>query len=144
MRVNNFYCWAILEPAEDLPGQWVAHCLDFDVVTYGNSLEHSLKMLLEATAMVICDDLERGADPSERRAPEEYWQRLSHILMEGDRFSSIAALLDSIDENQGAPMVAAQLQLDIAVINVNKELVERPQVPFFVYPQRPHEQLAAC
>jgi predicted RNase H-like HicB family nuclease len=72
--------WIIIERAEDIPGEWVAHCLDFDVVAQGRDPHQAFDMASESIGMIVFDDLERGANPRERRAPEQYWQRLSHIV----------------------------------------------------------------
>lgn len=63
-------------PAEDLPGQWVAHCLDFDVMSQGDSLRHSLAMLSEALTIVVHEsDLSRH-----KRAPEEDWEEFRKVM----------------------------------------------------------------
>jgi len=73
--------WILVYPAPDVAEQWVAHCLDFDVVTQGNSLEHALFMGREAVDVVVKSDLEAGHDPFERnQAPDEDWDRLFHLL----------------------------------------------------------------
>ena len=63
----------VFKRADDVPGEWVGHCLDLDVVTQGTSLEHVLSMLGEACFMTVCDDVRSGRDPLDRRAPQSYW-----------------------------------------------------------------------
>jgi predicted RNase H-like HicB family nuclease len=77
-RLYNF--WVLVRPAEDVPGQWLAHCLETDVVTQGNSIEHVLEMIAEAAQMVVAEDIASGRDPYERRAPQEYWDELYELL----------------------------------------------------------------
>jgi predicted RNase H-like HicB family nuclease len=75
----------LVMPAEDLPGQWIAHCLNLDLVTQGNSIEHALEMAGEAIQMVVADDLRDGLDPLERPlAPRECWDLLLEILNSPD------------------------------------------------------------
>ena len=76
-------CWVILESAEDIPGEWIAHCLNFDLVTQGRSPLHALEMAIEACNMVVIDDLNAGRDPIERAAPHEDWTLLEKIVKEG-------------------------------------------------------------
>ncbi|MGH8750037.1 MAG: type II toxin-antitoxin system HicB family antitoxin, partial [Burkholderiales bacterium] len=76
-----YTAWVILSPAQDVPGTWVAHALDFDVVTQGSSAEDALRMGFEAVAIVLSDDLRDGRDPYRRRAPSECWAQL-HELQE--------------------------------------------------------------
>ena len=96
---RKFNFWFLIEPACDVPDQWVAHCLELDVVTQGNDLDHACKMLLEACAMVLLDDIENGRYISERRAPEEYWERLYDIVQHGQQGSweQIAQALEGKD-----------------------------------------------
>lgn len=41
-----------VHPCPDVPGQWIAHDFERDIVTQGNSKEHALEMLEEAVHMV--------------------------------------------------------------------------------------------
>jgi predicted RNase H-like HicB family nuclease len=73
--------WILLNPAEDVEGQWVAHCLDLDVVTQGSSLEHAAIMAREAVDLVIETDAAAGQNPFDREeAPQEDWQRLYALM----------------------------------------------------------------
>jgi predicted RNase H-like HicB family nuclease len=82
MRTYNL--WVLVRPAEDLKDQWVAHCLELDVVSQGTSFTHAMEMVFEAIAMVVTDDIGAGRDPLSRRAPEEYWSELYHVMEEGN------------------------------------------------------------
>ncbi len=42
-------------PAPDLPDQWVAYCLELDLVTQGNDAQHALSVLSEAVALLVLD-----------------------------------------------------------------------------------------
>lgn len=42
----------VVSPAEKLEGQWVAHCIEWDLVTQGNSPAHAVAMLGEAMTML--------------------------------------------------------------------------------------------
>lgn len=78
--------WLLIKPAPDVPNQWVAHCLDLDIVTQGNSMEHAFEMLREAVGMTVCDDLEAGRDPRRRKkAPQVCWDEWDRILKHGHR-----------------------------------------------------------
>jgi predicted RNase H-like HicB family nuclease len=128
---RRFSCWAIIQPAEDIPGQWVAHCLDFDVVTFGSSVEQALKLLHDATAMTISDDLNRGADPADRQAPQELWTPLYRIIREGERFDTVAEVSDSIVGEAARPIIAVQLAIEVH----RQEAIELPRpIPFFMFP----------
>jgi hypothetical protein len=82
MRSEHAYnLHIVLRPADDLPGKWVAHCLDFDVVTYGDSFRDAFAMARESIEMVVTDDLASGRDPDDRRAPRQFWDELWKKLM---------------------------------------------------------------
>jgi predicted RNase H-like HicB family nuclease len=84
-RVYN--AWVIVCPAPDVDGQWVAHCLDFDVVTQGNSFEHAIELAGEAVALVLTDDLNANRDPHSRQAPPECWEPLWKLIKSGRKTS---------------------------------------------------------
>lgn len=83
MSTHKYDLWIVIKPAYDIPGQWVAHCLNVDVISQGNSAEHSFEMNLEAVAQVIVDDLTRNVDPLNRRAPNEFWLELHDLMRLG-------------------------------------------------------------
>ena len=78
----------LIRPAPDVPGQWVAHCLNWDVVTQGSSPEHAARMVGEAVLLTIDSDLEDGFDPGKRPvAPPELWQLFQHTQRTGTRIA---------------------------------------------------------
>src|SRR5882724_1867271 len=79
-----FSSWVIVEPAEDLPGVWVAHWLELDVISQADSPQNAIESITEAVAMTVVDDLKNGFDSDQRRAPAEFWDRLARILKHGD------------------------------------------------------------
>lgn len=83
IELQNFTLTAVLKPAEDIPGHWVSHCLELDVVSEGDTLSAAMGMLTEAAAMTIADDLNGGRNPLARRAPEEFWSELGRIIEAG-------------------------------------------------------------
>ena len=70
--------------AEDIDA-WVAHAVQYDVVTQGNSIGHAKRMAEEACAMVMIDDLNSGREPRDRKAPQEVWDRLNDVLARATR-----------------------------------------------------------
>jgi predicted RNase H-like HicB family nuclease len=71
----------IVLPAVDLPGQWVGHCLDLDLVTQGDSLRDAVESIGEAVDLV----LESGDVPRYKRAPQSFWDLFVSVLSEGER-----------------------------------------------------------
>lgn len=74
----------VVEPAEDISGVWVGHCLDFDVISQGSDPREAIEAVIEAVAMTLLDDLQNNLDPRDRRAPDEFWVRLAKILKNGE------------------------------------------------------------
>ena len=69
----------LIYQAPDVPGQWIAHCLEIDLVTQGNSAPHALEMIAEAIEIVAKDNVARGRPAIEiRPAPAEDWARLAY------------------------------------------------------------------
>ncbi len=77
---RRFHFWVAVREAEDLPGSWVAHCLDVDVVSAGTSPKHALAMVLEAVGLVVIDDLVHGREPTQRTAPAADWSEFHRIM----------------------------------------------------------------
>jgi hypothetical protein len=77
-----YSCWIVVEPAEDMAGTWVSHCLNFDLVSYGDSPTDAMKSVCEAIEDAVIDDFEHQRDPSQRGAttPPECWTLLNKIL----------------------------------------------------------------
>ncbi len=63
--------------AKDLPGVWLTHCLDLDMMSQGDTLHEALKNLGEVLPLCVNDDVMGGDDPFERgkRTPVEDWNR---------------------------------------------------------------------
>lgn len=92
VREHRCDFWILFWPSEDIPGQWVAHCLNLDIISQGNSLAHAREMIFEAVALSLTDDLVASRNPMERpSAPPEYWEKLNHVLRRGKniKFSEI-------------------------------------------------------
>ena len=95
MILKVYDLWVMIEPAHDVPGQWVAHCLSLDVVTQGNSAKHAFQMVVEAVTMTLADDLCHDVDPLARRAPEEFWTELDELRKKGLRKDVENGLIDA-------------------------------------------------
>ena len=95
MGEHVYSVWVIARPSKDVEGQWVAHCVEFDVVSQGDSLDHAIRMVLEATSMVVLDDLQKHRDPRQRRAPEDHFETLSRVISSGQKVPLDLALADT-------------------------------------------------
>lgn len=119
-----FTSWVMVEPAVDIPGVWVGHSLDFDVISQGNSPQNAIEAVTEAVAMTIIDDVQHQLDPGERRAPSEFWDRLAQVLKHGERVK--------ISELSGTRKVVAATELTLVlerIRNNNAEDFSRFNVP---------------
>lgn len=76
----------LIRPAQDLPGQWVAQCLNWDLVSQGDSPSHAMRMIAEAAVLAIEEDLAADLDPSGRKpAPEDLWELFWKTQQTGTR-----------------------------------------------------------
>lgn len=90
MRTASSTFTILITPAESLPGQWVAHCLNIDLVTQGNSIEHAFEMAREAVLLVVEDDLRNSLDPLDRpSAPPDCWASVQDIMQQGCPLSDV-------------------------------------------------------
>ncbi len=101
-----FNAWVIVRPAEDLDDQWVAHCLDFDIASQGNSIHQAVQMAAEATVLRVSEDLMAGHDPLLRRAPEDHWEALWQTLRSGSPIDPI-----EVEEKQRAEVRAVAVSM---------------------------------
>lgn len=106
-----FRTWALFRPAEDLPGHWVAHCLDLDVVTSGMDLSQAIGHIMEASQMTIEEDLKAGLEPHTRRAPQQHWDELKRVVEHGTAVSMGTILSPGASKNWKA--LALQINLRI-------------------------------
>ncbi|MCL2777752.1 MAG: hypothetical protein FWD73_07080 [Polyangiaceae bacterium] len=139
---HDYNLWIVVHPPEkDVPGQWLAHCLEFDTISQGNSFEHALKMIFEAIVMVVHADRLAGREPMERRAPEEFYEELYALLGRGEKVS-MAELEKLSHEGRITTPCATQIELHARhVENRAQEAVPRlmRQFPVFTQPE-----LACC
>ena len=108
--------WLLIYPAPDVPGQWVAHWLDNDLVSQGNDLRHAWMMALEAQGLLLGSYIARGQAPPMRAAPDGDWRRLADVLATGrhvlrvddappDGVSALAASVGIRVESGNKPVV---------------------------------------
>ena len=103
----------LVERAEDVPGLWVAHCLDNDVISTGMSPAEAMDMVNRALVDTFLDDLVHRFDFSDRKgAPNACWDKFRHIVKNGQPTEGLP---------QDAVSIAALVQMVIAY-----ELHERP------------------
>ena len=50
----------IIYPAPDLEGQWLAHCLETDIISQGNSVADALEMMAEAIELTAAQNVKMG------------------------------------------------------------------------------------
>lgn len=68
--------------AQDVPGLWIGHCLDHDLVVQTSSAREAVDALYKALATV---------EPKTRQAPMPYWLHLYTALAEGRRCTTMRA-----------------------------------------------------
>lgn len=125
MDERIFNVWVIARPAPDVPGQWIAHCLDFDVVSQGDTLDHALRMVHEAAVMVALDDLNKGRDPLARRAPADLFGELYGLFERGQKLS----FQELQAAEAGKRIVAFATQFELRFERVDHEAVARSMRP---------------
>jgi regulator of nucleoside diphosphate kinase len=71
--------WVVIKPSNDTPGQWVARCLNLDIISISASPEGALRAAAEAVTACL-----RGLKPLPRRRPVgNEWSLVQLIAREG-------------------------------------------------------------
>lgn len=64
--------WFVIIPAPDIPGVLISHCLNYDVMSQGDSIKDAVDMLKEAVDIALTSD--GGLHTLEEYlAPKECW-----------------------------------------------------------------------
>lgn len=139
MNTREYNFWFVFQRAEDVPGEWVGHCLELDVVSQGKSLKHAAEMLAEACFITVCDDLIAQKDPLCRRAPDEFWKALYKIIDHGEKVD-----FSSLDETK-VHSSACQVQTKFVMIPAHAPQVEpmQPTIPL-AWRELPEPQVCSC
>lgn len=78
---------ALITPAEDIHGVWVAHCLDYDIAVRGDAgkgINSAADALCEAVELALRCDRDRGDRAGRRnKAPSEDWETFAHTILHG-------------------------------------------------------------
>ena len=82
----------VVYEAEDLRGQWIAHVLDFDVMSQGNAPDHAIGMA--SAAAEICVDTIRRREGAYQVAPLEEWGRFLRICRTGRVVDALGSATD--------------------------------------------------
>ena len=127
-----YSCWVIVEPAPDVKGKWIAHCLDFDTLSQADDAETAAKILIEATTHTILDDLAEGANPEARRAPDEDWAIIEQ-LVDAPQYGSFAELKEKVDlaGDRGRFVIGCQFVLAIDRLEPARQTSAQPGRPMF-------------
>jgi hypothetical protein len=110
LRKATHSLWFIAKPSDEIGGVWQAHCLDMDIVEQGSSMEEAIEAAATSAAITIEEDLQAQEDPYRRRAPEEFWDELDRICLDGQ-----AATVEEIFEMSTSANVYAALNLGVEV-----------------------------
>jgi hypothetical protein len=110
-RTYTFNVLAAQDP--DSPGVWIAHCLELDVYGEAGNIAGALRSVGEAIDEVVCNDVNRGADPLLRRAPDASWDVLEAIQ---ESTAPIAINLDTWEQPEGIRALAATLRREFLTI----------------------------
>ena len=129
MQSHDFRFSVLVKPDEEVAGQWIAHCLDLDLVSQGNSLQHAVEMICDAIAIVLLEDAHAGFNDMQRKAPHHFWQELQRLALLGNPASimcldqaKIAAAIVYLHGRPSAGISSAQSLESTAILSVPKFL----------------------
>lgn len=99
------------DPALEGESPWVAHCLNWDLISQGDSPKHAIMMIFEAIVMTIVADEAESFDPDARpSAPEKSWDEFRKIQNEGFRVA--ANDVNAVADQANVAAFAAVVYLD--------------------------------
>lgn len=115
---NDIHTSVLLTAAADVPGEFVAHCLDYDIMSQGRDPLHALKMVQEAIQLMAEHECNKGRDLLRRRhAPNADWTLFYKIMKTGKRIEkpsdlgarvAAAAVMIVVKVKRGAPEPATR------------------------------------
>lgn len=106
--MNSFNFWVLVRPGAS-SGEWVAHCLDVDIISEGATIWKAVESVREAVAIVMDDEADNGLDLLRQRAPEEDWNTLFRVSCDGDLFLITSDQSD--DETANVALLATQMRI---------------------------------
>ncbi|MFQ6054779.1 MAG: type II toxin-antitoxin system HicB family antitoxin [Methanosarcinales archaeon] len=84
LKNEVFHLDVIIEAEDDL---FTAHCLQFDIVSDGRTIEEAKEMIIDAILEYLTFAIENDLlDEVYKPAPIEYWQKLSKINRKKERY----------------------------------------------------------
>lgn len=106
----------VLVTRSHVEGQWTSHCLNLDIVSQGNSIEHAFDMAKEAVILCMRDDIDAGLDPLDRpSAPMECWVPFFEIIRNPIAFGSLKP-----EQQSSVQAVAGQLHVGVHLFELDK------------------------
>jgi hypothetical protein len=91
MDATTYKVSVLVTEGEDVSGEWVARCLDLDLVAKGGSLDAALDAIRETVIVALEDDLANGRDPADRpRSADRYWEIFSQTVEQGQPTEEVA------------------------------------------------------
>lgn len=97
---RDYWFWVVLRPSGEIEGEWLAHCLQLDLVTQGTSPQHAIQMAREAIELVVLDDLNHDLDPLDRpQADAACWDEYDDVTRNG---LPLVCDLESFAKDKGA------------------------------------------
>ena len=116
----EFTLRVVLYPAPDLVGQWIAHGLETDIVTQGDSPEHALAMMADALETLGRHQAgRRHASVRLRPAPAEVWK-----LADRAKPIGLSARVERVKGRRGLPGALASGPWTLYAL-----VSEKPPVP---------------
>jgi len=127
-----------------LEDQWVAHCLNWDLVSQGDSPAHAIQMVHEAIHIAIAEDVSDGFDPSERHsAPKALWELFARIQQVGTRISS--ADVDNFALSIGRPVCFAVVMYLLQACDAKSDdIADSAPPPFMIAEFQRSDRRATC
>jgi hypothetical protein len=124
-EVERVNLWSIVKPADDMPDQWVALCVQWNLMAQAPSFKEALDCLGAVMRAAIDDDLKHGLDPLKRKgADPKYQEMLTFIQMHGKTVRH-----DDLFKTASRTKCYAAIQLEAVYPSTNSKPKVRPIQP---------------
>ena len=108
----NLPFWAYFERDASIGGAWVAHVLELDLVTQGQSLSDAMEMARDAALEIVLDDMQNGRNFRDRRAEPKYFDKLWELLSSKPAQPVTAVVRDEKEFTKVGTQIVISLEID--------------------------------
>ena len=111
--LRRYNLWVYIFRSEEDPQTWISHCLELDIVAFGDSPVAARDAIRASLEDAILEDLKEGLDPLERNpAPRETHDAILRLQFSG------ADVAEREQVTEFAVILALQFALGVSEVHI--------------------------